>query len=386
MAPPGNDDFWQRVMATVDSLDRYNYYQLLGVERDASADDIREIYFRMARAIHPDRHVTETDPVRQAALVKAYARLSEAYRTLVDTEKRARYDAGLGEGKPRAEPAAPTRGGRLVDARDPRTEPCRQLLAKAEGLLASGERAKARAQLDLARQLEPASVAIAAAIARLEASERRAQERQEPTGRIEVTCATWEQYEAVYVRDLSTGGMFVRSRNPLEVGSVFDMALRLPDGGTIPLRARVKHTVPADSGKPPGFGVEFLDVDARRLAVLERLLPRKPADALPTGIEDEHTSPLLGTGTSAPTPRKAAIAAMTAHAYDEALILLAGELDANPDDRALRALHHLASGHVAKASGKRDRAIAEMEAALKCDATLTEAAEELRRLKSSGKV
>jgi DnaJ-class molecular chaperone len=167
------DDFWERVQATVDGLDTYNYYQLLGVDRRASAEEIRAAYFRIARVLHPDRHVREPDPARQRSLVRAYARLSEAYRVLIDDERRRDYDAAVEQGNRRLRDAGAPKAPKLVDARDPRSEQARQMLERGRGYLDKGERAKAKAQLELARQLEPGSPAIAAALADLAAAERR---------------------------------------------------------------------------------------------------------------------------------------------------------------------------------------------------------------------
>ncbi|MCB1777741.1 MAG: DnaJ domain-containing protein [Candidatus Competibacteraceae bacterium] len=62
-----------------------DYYQILGVSRDASEETIRKAYRRLARKYHPDVS-------KEADAEEHFKEVAEAYEVLRDTEKRAAYD------------------------------------------------------------------------------------------------------------------------------------------------------------------------------------------------------------------------------------------------------------------------------------------------------
>lgn len=67
--------------------DRRDYYEVLGVARTASPEEIKQAYRRLAREYHPDMN-----PENKKAAEEKFKELSEAYEVLADTEKRRRYD------------------------------------------------------------------------------------------------------------------------------------------------------------------------------------------------------------------------------------------------------------------------------------------------------
>ncbi len=63
-----------------------DYYQILGVSKNADADQIKKAYRKLARKYHPD-----VNPDNQEAEVK-FKQVNEAYQVLSDPEKRKKYD------------------------------------------------------------------------------------------------------------------------------------------------------------------------------------------------------------------------------------------------------------------------------------------------------
>ena len=64
-----------------------DYYDILGVSKSASADEIKKAYRKQALEWHPDRHKTDKE-----AAEKRFKEINEAYQVLGDPQKKTMYD------------------------------------------------------------------------------------------------------------------------------------------------------------------------------------------------------------------------------------------------------------------------------------------------------
>ena len=66
--------------------DKRDYYEVLGVQKGASDDEIKKAFRKMAKEYHPDLHPGD------AEAEKKFKEVNEAYGVLSDADKKAKYD------------------------------------------------------------------------------------------------------------------------------------------------------------------------------------------------------------------------------------------------------------------------------------------------------
>jgi curved DNA-binding protein CbpA len=87
--------FEEEIRKFIELAGKSTYYELLGLTTDCTAAQIKQSYHTLARKFHPDHHMGVSEWV--GLLQEVMGRLTEAYRTLIDDEKRAQYDKQLAQ-------------------------------------------------------------------------------------------------------------------------------------------------------------------------------------------------------------------------------------------------------------------------------------------------
>ena len=152
-----------------DPLEQLDYYTLLQIPEEATADEIRQALHRFAAKYHPDKFAgagAEAAKVERANQI--YRRGAEAYKVLTDPKRRKLYDGGLSQGRLRFDPAAapppePTQIHQWpIKVRTPLARP---FAVKAEQLYKAGDWGNAKTNLKLALQKDKGNPQLEALLA-----------------------------------------------------------------------------------------------------------------------------------------------------------------------------------------------------------------------------
>jgi len=137
-----------------DPLEQLDYYTLLQVPQEATADQVRRAFHLFAAKYHPDKFQgSGADPRKIERAAQIYRRGAEAYRILCDPKRRKGYDQGLTQGKMRFDanaapaPEAAEIGKWPIKVKSPIARP---FATKAEQAYKAGDFANSRVNLKLA--------------------------------------------------------------------------------------------------------------------------------------------------------------------------------------------------------------------------------------------
>ncbi len=78
-----------------ETLASFNFYQILGVAADASQEEIKKSYFRLARKFHPDLFGRELPKEDTNKIDAVFDHITKAYQTLSDEKRKGDYDKEL---------------------------------------------------------------------------------------------------------------------------------------------------------------------------------------------------------------------------------------------------------------------------------------------------
>ena len=84
------------------AMRKLDYFELLGVQRNATREDVKRAYFTLAKEYHPDKHYPSASAELRELAQQVYELISNAHDTLTNAEERKRYvlELNAGEKKP----------------------------------------------------------------------------------------------------------------------------------------------------------------------------------------------------------------------------------------------------------------------------------------------
>ncbi len=142
--------FRAEIQVLSERLESLDYFELLGVDRDASGPTVQAAFFQLAKRWHPDRMSADLSDLKDAA-ARVFARMSEAHQVLSNDEKRREYVRRLNETHDPNEQELVQRVLRAATA-----------FQKAEVLLRRGSVDEAEAQSQIAVENDPEQAEYAA--------------------------------------------------------------------------------------------------------------------------------------------------------------------------------------------------------------------------------
>lgn len=159
-----------RIAQIFRDLDAYSYYELLKVAPQATHDEIREAFHRMAMSMHPDRYQNFGDEELREQMYAIYKRVTEGYRVLTNHAMRREYDEALSRGELRLQQTERKRSGPKLAAED-LPPAARKFFLLAEDAERRGDKKTAKLNYKFAKDMAEDHPLILERLAALEADE-----------------------------------------------------------------------------------------------------------------------------------------------------------------------------------------------------------------------
>ncbi|MFN3740699.1 MAG: DUF4388 domain-containing protein [Thermodesulfovibrionales bacterium] len=100
-----DEEFLREVEDLYQRAENMTHYEILGIGRDASSDELKRTYYRLVKKFHPDRYFKIGHDDLKNKLSSIFTRINVAYAVLRDKLKKQEYDSGLSRTSEQADTA-----------------------------------------------------------------------------------------------------------------------------------------------------------------------------------------------------------------------------------------------------------------------------------------
>lgn len=144
---------------------------------------------------------------------------------------------------------------------------------------------------------------------------------------IKLRCTSWGQLQSIYQRDLTRGGLFLKSSKPPPVGSEMRIDLTLPSDSLIVLRGRIAEHVPPGGldGRGPGIDVALETIPQSAMWLIEQALESHAKDVAAKAAKAPKAAPAAPVSAAAPEDAAVEAGRDIADAEDELIDALEQE-------------------------------------------------------------
>lgn len=92
---PKIEDEKKAILTKAEEITSQNYYEMLGIDPDAAAEDARRAYFILSKKFHPDKLHPDVRSALKEAVDYVFSNLTNAHAVLINPEAKEQYDAAL---------------------------------------------------------------------------------------------------------------------------------------------------------------------------------------------------------------------------------------------------------------------------------------------------
>jgi uncharacterized protein (TIGR02266 family) len=143
--------------------------------------------------------------------------------------------------------------------------------------------------------------------------------------RIRYKSATLEDFIERYSMDISGGGVFIKAKKPLAVGTLLKFEFMLQDQSSlihgVGRVAWRREEAEASEGNPPGMGIKFIKMDPESRAIVQRIVDERARpgvfDRGKEGLSEWPRAVLAGPGDSADSTKVQHVSEFLASAFEE---------------------------------------------------------------------